>query len=188
MDIAELLVLAENIGFSHYGEVNMESLVPRTDIRDMCTADKCGNYGKSWSCPPSPVCGTIEENQQKLKSCSKGILVQTTGQMEDAFDMSIIRETEDAHKKRFDTLVRQTRLLLKKEGGSCIPLAAGGCRRCEKCTWPDKPCRYPEKLYPSMEACGLWVSDVCKKSDLEYNYGENTITFTSCILYKWEEK
>jgi hypothetical protein len=33
-----------------------------------------------------------------------------------------------------------------------------------------------------MEACGLWVSELCRRSGLDYNYGTNTITYTACIL------
>ena len=36
----------------------------------------------------------------------------------------------------------------------------------------------------SMEAYGLLVSDVCRRSGLGYYYGTGTMTYTSCVLYK----
>ena len=86
-------------------------------------------------------------------------------------------------KKYFDNFVRQMRLIK----GNCLPMGAGACTRCRKCTYPDRPCRHPDRLYPSMEAYGLWVSDVCTRSGLGYNYGPQTITYTSCILYDQEQ-
>lgn len=179
----ELRILAETIGFSHVAAVDMNAMQPMEDIRAMCSEDRCGNYNKSWSCPPSPVCGTPSEMADKMRQYSRGILVQYTGQMEDDFDLGIIRETEKKHKQMFDTFVRQIRFA----GIPCLPMSSGGCTRCFQCTWPDRPCRYPKKLYPSMEAYGLWVSDVCVKSGTQYNYGKNTITFTACVLYDRKE-
>lgn len=57
---------------------------------------------------------------------------------------------------------------------------------CAKCTYPDKPCRYPSKRLSSMEAFGLFVSDICARSGLGYNYGPRTMTYTSCLLYSEE--
>ena len=37
-------------------------------------------------------------------------------------------------------------------------------------------------MFPSMEAYGLLVSDACTSAGLEYYYGKNTMTYTSCIL------
>ena len=162
----------------------MQSLIPSPEIRAMCAEDKCHNYGRSWSCPPSPACGDITLVQEKIRRFDCGILIQTTGAMSDPYDMEAIRRTEDRQKQKFDTLVRQVRMILRREGRGqgCMPMSSGGCRRCFQCTYPDKPCRHPDLLYPSMEAYGLWVSRVCEASGVCYNYGENTITFTGCLL------
>ena len=82
---ADLLRLAEDIGFSHYAELNMNALIARSEIRDMCITGKCQRYGKSWSCPPA--CGSLETCAARMKHYSSGILVQTTALMEDEFDM-----------------------------------------------------------------------------------------------------
>ena len=41
---------------------------------------------------------------------------------------------------------------------------------------------YAPGMFPSMEAYGLLVSDACTSAGLEYYYGKNTMTYTSCIL------
>lgn len=67
-----------------------------------------------------------------------------------------------------------------------LPLSAGPCLVCRRCTCPDRPCRYPSRRISAMEAYGLLVSDVCVRSGLAYNYGPGTMTYTSCILYSEE--
>ena len=47
-----LLSLARQAGFSHSAELDAAVLKPLTEVRDMCSADRCRSYGKSWSCPP----------------------------------------------------------------------------------------------------------------------------------------
>ena len=78
-------------------------------------------------------------------------------------------------------------LTLAKENGfshigfadmsALTPLTAGCCtleavrEMCAKCTYPDKPCRYPSKRLSSMEAFGLFVSDICARSGLDITMG-----------------
>ena len=64
-----------------------------------------------------------------------------------------------------------------------LPLTAGTCTLCHTCTYPDRPCRHPKQRLSSMEAYGLFVSDVCVRSNLAYNYGPRTLTYTACVLY-----
>ena len=49
--MADLLTLTHEVGFSQCAPVNMDALDPLEAVRDMCKADRCGRYGKSWSCP-----------------------------------------------------------------------------------------------------------------------------------------
>lgn len=172
-----LLTLAEKAGFSQWGRLDMNALEVRKEVRDMCASDRCHIYGKSWSCPPA--CGSLEQCGQTMNRYQQGILVQTTAQLEDEFDMEGLAQAQKQHKSAFESLSRQVRAVY----GDCLPLTAGTCTLCYKCTYPKKPCRFPQKRMFSMEAFGLLVSDVCVKSGLKYYYGPKTITYTSCILF-----
>lgn len=171
-----LLALAKQAGFTQAAPLEASDLTVRTEVRDMCASDRCRAYGGSWSCPPA--CGTLEQCQNRISRYTRGILLQTTGPLEDDFDAEAIHMTEQRHKASFSTLTRQIRTLHP----NCLPLTAGTCTLCRKCTYPDKPCRFPGKRFSSMEAYGLLVSDVCIKSGLKYYHGPKTITYTSCIL------
>ena len=170
----KLLELAKNAGFSHAGSLDAATLELKEQVRQMCAA--CGQHGKRWSCPPG--CGTLEELQAKVGGYKNGILVQTTGQLEDAFDGEAMMETEALHKENFARLHK----MLRETYPELLALGAGCCTICHSCTYPDEPCRFPEKMVSSMEAYGLVVTEVCRANGMAYNYGENTITYTSCFL------
>jgi predicted metal-binding protein len=173
-----LIKEALETGFSQAGELNVSALVFMPEVREMCNADQCRQYGKNWRCPPA--CGEISDAAEKASRYSYGILVQTIGQMEDDFDYETIQSASEKHKKNFAVLVEK----LKGRYGDILPMGAGTCELCETCTYPGAPCRHPEQSISSMEAYGLWVSKVCELSNLPYNNGKQTITYTSCYLLK----
>ena len=159
--MTDFLSLAAEGGFSHCAPLCMAAAVPRREVRGMCAADRCGKWGRCWSCPPA--CGTLEQAASRIARFDRGILVQSTAKLADDFD--------------YDGIQALSRTL---------PLSAGPCLVCRRCTCPDRPCRYPSRRISAMEAYGLLVSDVCVRSGLAYNYGPGTMTYTSCILYSEE--
>ena len=177
-DTKKLKQEALDIGFSNAGKLNMEAVVFMPEVRDMCSVNTCRQYGKNWCCPPG--CGSIEDAAKRAAEYSYGIIVQTVGQMEDDFDYETIEATSHKHKDNFAVLAEG----LRKRYPDMLPMGAGTCSVCETCTYPDAPCRFPDKIMPSMEAYGLWVSKVCEISGIPYNYGKQTIAFTSCYLLK----
>lgn len=173
-----LIELAKEIGFEQVNECPIEAMIPMDAVRDMCAADKCRMYGKTWSCPPALP--ALEEYAEIFKDYSYGILVQTVCELEDDFDIETMEEGSEAQKERFSEFAAKAKELQP----DCFPMSSGTCTICEKCTYPDAPCRFPETLYPSMEACGLWVSDVCNRSNVKYYYGPGTLAYTAVILFK----
>jgi len=163
-------------GFSHAGELNCQALEFMSEVRDMCAADRCRSYGKNWTCPPA--CGTLDEVAARVAKFKNGVLVQTVGILDDDFDYETMEATGKKHSERFLAFVTE----LKKELPDIMPLGAGACTLCEKCTCPDEPCRFPDKAIMSMEASGLFVSKVCTQSNMAYNRGPLTVTYSSCIL------
>lgn len=170
----ELMNLAA--GCDHVGMLNVPALEFNPAVREMCAADKCNNYGRCWSCPPH--CGTLEEISAKAATYHRGIIFQCTAQMEDDYDVEAMMDAEQRLKENFKEICAT----IRREYPNCLPMSAGACHICGKCTCPDEPCRFPELAIPSMEAYGLLVSKVCEDSGLKYYYGPQTITFTACIL------
>ncbi len=178
--MTDILTLARENGFSHIGFADMEALTPLEQVRQMCASGRCGKWNTNWACPPA--CGSIEHAKKRIGQYNKCLLVQTVGELDGEFDYDGMQLAAGQHKKRFLNFARQARMLCP----GCLPLTAGACTVCAKCTYPGKPCRYPAKRLSSMEAYGLFVSDICVRSGLKYNYGPRTIAYTSCLLYSEE--
>lgn len=176
--VEELKKFALQCGFTHAGELDLKALVFMPEVREMCRAARCRAYGKNWRCPPA--CGSIEEAAARAAKYSFGMLVQTVGRTEDDFDYETMEKAGKEHAASFVKMMRE----LKKKYPDILGMGAGTCARCNPCTYPDAPCRFPEDSYSSMEAYGLWVSKVCELSGIPYYYGPNTIAYTSCYLLK----
>jgi len=177
IDTQALIDRVLGFGFTSAGPLDAATLNPRQEVRDMCAADRCRHYGKSWTCPPA--CPSLEDNRALLEKYKTGILVQTTGTPEDDFDFEGMVEIGRVQGRRFQEMYRA----LREEFPGMLALGAGACGLCEKCTYPDAPCRCPGDALTSMEAFGLVVSDTCRANGLTYNYGPGTMTFTGCYLF-----
>ena len=145
----------------------------------MCAANTCQAYGHSWACPPA--CGDIADFQRQMGSYEHCLVMQTVAELEDDFDFETMQEAGERHKQRVLALVEA--LDAAGLSGSTMTLSAGTCTLCSPCTYPDAPCRFPEKRLVSMEAAGLVVSDVCTLAGIPYNHGPQTIAYSGCVLY-----
>lgn len=178
MTYEQLAERATAAGFTAWAPLDVESIQLKQEVRDMCAANSCGMYGKRWSCPPG--CGSLEECAKRMQGYPWGILVQTVGDVEDGFDFEAMMEIEEAHKQNF----AQMYAALRETGEDVLAIGSGCCTACAKCTYPDAPCRFPEKMVSSMEAYGMLVLEICKANDLQYYYGPQKMAYTSCFLLK----
>ena len=163
-------------GFSEAVPLDIRTLQPRQDVRDMCAADKCRAYGKNWTCPPH--CGSLAHCGDRMQQYRHGILLQTVGKTEKLIDTKAYRRTEQLHLQLFHSFAAE----IRKVYPDALCLGSGGCRICSVCAWPE-PCRFPDQACASMEGYGLFVTQVCRDNGLPYHHGERTITYTACILF-----
>ena len=147
------------------------------EVRQTCEGNVCGNYNKTWTCPPGV--GTLEECEAKLRRFDKMLLFAKKYELEDSFDIEGMGEALLDFKKVVAAFDDRIRPVLEE----FILLGNEGCDRCAKCTYPDEPCRFPEQALSSMEAYGLFVTQVCRDANVPYHHGPRTITYTACILY-----
>ncbi len=170
--------MAEKAGFSHAGYADIEKMKFLPEVRKMCSVNKCGKYGTNWACPPA--CGTLEEIKSRVNEYDYAMILQATEEMEDDYDWEAIQKAGKRCGDSLKVLTKQLRGL----GKEVLPMGAGGCSKCDKCTYPDNPCRYPDELNHSMEACGLVVSRECEKAGMKYTYGPQTMTINATIFIK----
>ena len=176
-DFAQYLAeLAKACGFTAVSPLDVAALEFLPEVREMCAADRCRHYNKSWACPPA--CGDISECRRHIGRYKNAILVQTVASLEDALDGEGMMEAEARHRENFAKMYER----LRKEYPNMLALGAGGCSLCEKCGYPDEPCRFPDKMTSSMEGYGMLVTQVCTAAGLRYYYGPMTIAYCGCFL------
>lgn len=65
-----------------------------------------------------------------------------------------------------------------------LPLNAGPCTYCAKCTYlAGEECQFPDKAVSSVEANGIDVMALVKASGIPYNNGKNTVSYVALILF-----
>ncbi len=147
------------------------------EVRKMCEVNRCGKYGTCWTCPPAV--GPWDVLRDKYRAYREAFVFTTCHELEDSFDIEGMQEAAEAH-KRLDALIAES---LSAYAGQYAHLSAGGCTVCEKCTYPDAPCRFPEKTRQSMEACGIDVVTLSREVGIKYINGADTVTYFSMLLF-----
>ena len=99
MDITKLREEALDTGFTLAEPMKIETIRLRDEVREMCAVNKCHAYNTNWSCPPN--CGTVAECQERVNRYEIGLIVETTGQLEDDFDFETMDETSKIHSRHF---------------------------------------------------------------------------------------
>ena len=155
-----------------YAELNTEDVEFSEEVVAACRANYCGNYNKSWRCPPNV--GTLDELKAKYTQYLQAFVFTTKHAIEDSFDIEGMFEARVEHDKVED-LIRPV-----LPAGSQV-LGAGRCNVCKKCAFPE-PCRFPEKAKTSVEACGINVVSLAKTAKINYTNGENTVTYFTLVF------
>lgn len=177
MHYKELEKLALDSGFTHAVPLDTTTISLKQEVRDMCK-NGCQQYARRWSCPPG--CGSLNELREMICHYKKWILVQTVTELEDEFDWDGMIKAQNRHQEHFHLFLEK----LCAFNPEFLPLGTGCCMICKTCSYPDAPCRFPQKRISSMEACGMVASEVCRQNHLKYYYGPNTIAYVACVLVK----
>ena len=100
-------------------------------------------------------------------------------QLEDSFDFEGMHDGMVQFKQTVDRFADTVKPVIS----DALILSNEGCGRCKVCTYPDAACRFPEKLYPSIEGFGFIVSELAQQAGIKYNNGPNTVTFFGAVLF-----
>jgi len=177
LDILLEASAATGIAVHEWAQLPTTSLTFSPLLIEACKTNACGNYNKSWTCPPA--CGTMEEQREKILLWENVFVFTTVYALEDSFDYDGMTKGRELH----TTLTVE----LKKRLGDIPVYGAERCPVCKDnnggsvCAFP-KPCVYPEKMIGSIEAAGIDVSALSKTAGITYSNGANTVTFFTMVL------
>lgn len=147
----------QSIGITASGYISTKDICFLPEIRKICENNQCGDYGKTWACPPAV--GSFEECRLRCLTYNSAFVFASSYQLADSFDWEGMEHGHKEFKQVCDRLyhlMEQPFLLLSNEG----------CIRCTECTYPHSPCRFPEKLFPSVEGYGIVVSELAKEDTI----------------------
>ncbi len=160
-----------------YAYIDPQELEFSQRIRHICRTD-CPMYNTSWACPPAV--GTVEECEQKCLGYQSCLLIGTVTECSDIANIQETLSTRLAHEK----LTNQVRDRMQEQGVAPYILSTEACAECERCAWLDgQPCRMPERMHPCIESQGINIIPTLEKLGLEFQYGENIVTWYSLLLF-----
>jgi predicted metal-binding protein len=170
---------ASNLGMITCKEIDPKTLVPEERIRAYCVENKCGNYGKNYTCPP--YAGSLEEISTRISKYSHGLLLQYSVELDVSRNRKAVLKTKDEFHKK----ILEMEEFLSSQGISDMwGMIGGNCGICDTCSvFKEKPCRHPDKSRMSLEALGIDVGAVLDILGLKLSFHKDRITWTGCILY-----
>lgn len=160
-----------------YEFIETNELVFTDRVRHVCSTE-CPMYGKSWACPPAV--GEVEECRERCLAYDKALLISTITEVSDIANIEETLATRAPH----EAITRQIHEMVKQQTAASMVLSTEACAHCEKCTYPDAPCRFPDRMYPCVESHGILVTDLAEKYGIDFLAGGNIVTWFSLILYR----
>lgn len=160
-----------------YKVIKSEEIPFSEEVIKACRENRCGRYATCWTCPPGV--GTQPELEKKIKAFEQAMVFTCKYDLEDSFDFEGMMDGM----KATAAILRKITEQLKEAQIPHMALGCEGCGLCEKCTYPDAPCRFPDKALPSVEACGIHVVNLARLIGINYNNGPDTVTYFCIILF-----
>ena len=160
-----------------YGYIDPKTLEFSDRIRYICTAE-CPMYNKTWACPPAV--GEVAQCKNRCLGYENCLLVGTITEVDDIADINATLATRPAHEDVTNTL----REMFRAQNTEPYILSTEACAVCDRCAWLDgEPCRHPDRMHPCLESHGINIIPTLEENGLEFQYGENIVTWYSLFFF-----
>ena len=94
---------------------------------------------------------------------------------------SILRNL--SRRKEHEKITAAIEAFVREKGTDCMALSTESCDICEVCTYPDAPCRFPQKMHPCVESHGIIVCELAEKYNM--NFCKRQTRF--CVRYSFSK-
>ena len=160
-----------------YFFIDPQALEFNDRIRWICEHE-CPMYGKTWACPPGV--GPVAECKDKCRSYVNCLMIATTTEVNDITNIEETLATRPEH----EAITNQVRDIFRELGEEPYVLSTEACTVCERCAMLDgQPCRKPERMHPCVESHGINIVPVLEECGLEFQFGQNVVTWVSLLFY-----
>ncbi|MBQ6469828.1 MAG: hypothetical protein IJJ50_07240 [Lachnospiraceae bacterium] len=164
-------------GFTQVGIIKTKDLHFYEEVRKYCVENACHHFNTTWACPPAV--GTVEECRERTLGFDYLHLFSKSFYLPDAVDWDSMKPAVTEFKKIVDELNSR----LKPRQNGMMILSNDSCSLCKTCTYPDAPCRIPDKLHHSIEGYGFYVSELSKQAGVSYFSGSGIINLFGAVLH-----
>ena len=146
-------------------------------IRWICQHE-CPMYGKTWACPPGV--GEVSQCRSRCLGYENCLMIATMAEVSDISNMAETLATRPDH----EAITDQVRDIFRSAGIEPYILSTEACGICDRCAYLDGlPCRFPEKMHPCVESHGINVVPVMESVGLEFQFGQNIVTWISLLFF-----
>ena len=177
MDLNKLEQQLSLLPLYFYNYIDPKKLEFSPRIRYICGAE-CPMYGKTWACPPAV--GEVSQCEKKCRRYENCLLIGTVAEVRDIADIAETLSTRPAHEE----LTNLVRDMFREQGVEPYILSTEACEICARCAFLDgQPCRHPDRMHPCVESHGINLIPTLEENGLEFQYGENIVTWYSLLFF-----
>jgi len=177
MDFMRLEERLSTLPLYFYSYLDPKTLEFSQRIRHICSAE-CPMHNKTWACPPAV--GTVDECQKRCLQHENCLLIGTVTEVQDIANITETLATRPAHEEVTNTV----RDFFREQGVEPYVLSTEACHICPRCAWEDgQPCRHPDRMHPCVESHGINLIPTLEENGLEFQYGENVVTWYSLLFF-----
>ena len=168
--------IAAEIGFCEIKTVPSGEICFEKNVRTLCEEDWKAGRLLSWGSYRPEL--DFETCKAKCLSYEHATLLTMIYPAEDSMDFEAWMEAGLELNRMLLELGEQMQAELPEH------MALGMvCRRCEKCTCPDAPCRHPENMVTASEAYGVHIMNTMEKEGITGYYDGTTIVCFGVMLW-----
>ena len=177
MDRQKLEAQLTELPLYEYAFIRTDELLFSERVRYICRTE-CPMYNTTWACPPAV--GSVEACRERVMAFDEGLMIATITEVSDIANIEQTLATRAEHEE----ITRQVLGMVRQQATDTLTLSTEACAHCEHCTWPNAPCRFPDRMFPCVESHGILVTDLAEKHGIDFLTQGNLVTWFSLILYK----
>lgn len=179
MDINKICNDIIALGADKAVSIDVTDIVFNTDFRKSCKENKCGNYGRNYTCPP--YAGTAEELIAKVKSYTKGIVIVCTEKISGYDDMYGLQL---ADKRIADTALLADEYAIKN-GFDHLVIGGSNCKKCNPCrAVTGEKCPLPQKAFISLSAYCIDTAKLSESCGINMVWDGTEVSYFAMLLIK----
>ncbi len=152
-----------------------DDLIFSDKVRYICEHE-CAHYGKSWACPPGIQ--PIERCIGECRSFEHVFLFTSVAEVADCMNFDACLAARRDHEQMTDEI----RQRFEEHFGKVLALSTG-CMLCDKCTYPNEPCRHPRERLSTIESHGILIMETASRLGVTLDCGNDIVTYISLIFF-----